>query len=258
MFSMAVLAPPEAGDRYFAERLELPSRVHRAVLSQISPVIVMSPANRFRGYAMSYLRHFLPFANYDFRVGPDPGLTDQLIDRLLATLPYPEEEFDIENPLLRCAPFVGTRHRMDALYGRDFSLADKEGKALVSDEVLEHIDDLFGPLSIDTVSQAIHFARMELVTTRAGRNEYVLPTNLLRRWTFPTLSIHGEENGLSDVATLARFKERFKQDADIDISVRAFPGFGHQDCLIGKRAPEVFAEVFDFLTPERLHERHRH
>jgi cholesterol oxidase len=250
MFGMAVLAPPQAGDRFHAERRRFPGRVHRAVLSQIAPVVVMSPANIFRGYAMSYLRHILPFAGYEFRPSADPGMYEQVFDRLLATLPYPKEEFDAENRFWpwRTLRFVGTRHRMDALYGRDFSLASRRGRALLSDEVLEHIDDLFGPLSIDTVAQAIHFARCEVITNAAGRNEYVLPDNLLERWTFPTLSIHGEENGLADVATLERFRRKCREYAGIDIAVRAFPGFGHQDSLIGKRAPEVFSAVFDFLA----------
>jgi len=253
MFSMAVLAPPTSGP-FIAERRALPGRIRKAVLSQIAPAVVMSPANIFRGYAMSYLRHYLPLENYEFEVRPDAGLANQLIDRLLATLPYPEEEFDIENPPglpWRRTPFVGTRHRMDALYGRDFSLADKQGNALLDDAVLEHIDDLFGPLSIETVAQAIHFARTELITNRAGRNEYVLPRNMLERWTFPTLSIHGVENGLSDVATLERFRRKFKEEADIDIAIRAFPGFGHQDCLIGRNAEQVFAAVYDFLKVKK-------
>jgi cholesterol oxidase len=253
MFSMAVLADPERGNsRWREERRAFPGRVRRAALSQIAPIVVMSPANVFRGYAMSYLRHFLPFADYEFRVAAEPSLKDQLLDRLLATLPYPEWEFDVENPLgpWRSIAFVGTRHRMDALYGRDFSLADRRGEALLSDQVLEYIDDLFGPLSIDTVAQAIHFARSEVITNRFGRNEYVLPANLLRRWTFPTLSIHGVDNGLADVATLERFRRRFKEYADIDIRARAFPGFGHQDSLIGRHAPQVFAAVFDFFSAD--------
>jgi pimeloyl-ACP methyl ester carboxylesterase len=247
MFSMAVLAPPEPGQPFFREREVFPNRIHRAVLSQVAPVVVMSPANEFRGYAMSYLRHFLPFANYEFRVRPDPGLLDQLIDRLLATLPYPEEEFAVENPpwFWRRTPFAGTRHRMDALYGRDFSLADKQGAPLLSDEVLEHIDDLFGPLNIDTVAQGIHFARTQLVTDRAGRNRYTLPANI-RRWTFPTLSVHGTENGLADVATLQRFRNRFRE-MGVTIKVHEFPGFGHQDSLIGKKAAEVFEVVGRYL-----------
>mgnify|MGYP006146245995 CR=1 FL=1 len=49
---------------------------------------------------------------------------------------------------------VGTRHRMDALYGRDFNVNN------VPDAMLECIDDHFGPLNIETVSQAVHFARL--------------------------------------------------------------------------------------------------
>jgi choline dehydrogenase-like flavoprotein/pimeloyl-ACP methyl ester carboxylesterase len=258
MFSMAVLAPPETGERFFRERSLMPRRVHRAVLSQIAPFVVMSPANIFRGYAMSYLRHFLPLANYEFRVRPDPGLVDQLIDRLLATLPYPKEEFDIENPLcpLRRTPFVGTRHRMDALYGRDFSLADRWGRALLNDKVLEYIDDLFGPLSIETVAQAIHFARSETITTRAGRNKYALPANMARNWTFPTMSIHGSENGLSDVATLARFEQKFMEQAGIKVEKHEFREFGHQDSLIGKKARKVFRVVFNFLSEGEDRGRH--
>jgi len=252
MFTMAVLAEPKAGDAFYEQRKVLPWRVNRAVLSQIAPVVVMSPANIFRGYAMGYLRHFLPFANYEFRVKPDAGLTDQLIDRLLATLPYPKGEFAAENPPWpwQNAAFAGTRHRMDALYGRDFSLVDKKGMRLLDDAVLEYIDDLFGPLSIDTVAQAIHFARAEVITSRTGRSEYVLPGNILRRWIFKTASIHGTENGLADVATLERFKKRFVEDAGVKIETRPFDDFGHQDGLIGRKREQVFSYVHEFLTRE--------
>ena len=250
MFSMAVLTPPAAGDRYFRERLALPGRIRKAVLSQIGPVVVFTPANVFRAYLMSYLRHFLPLANFEFRVGVDPSLTDQLIDRLLSTLPYPDAEYDIENPCWppwRRTPFVGTRHRMDALYGRDFSLGN------IDDPPLDYIDDLFGPLSTDTVSQAINFARLKVITSRAGRNECVLRENFLRRWNFETLSIHGEDNGLADVATLARMHALLKRDLERNFETHAFANFGHQDCLIGRNARQVFDVVHQFLQrkPER-------
>jgi choline dehydrogenase-like flavoprotein len=252
MFSMAVLSQPATNPGAVRPEAHnrLAGRIRRAVLSQVAPVLVMSPANIFRGYAMGYLRHFLPFKDYQFRVDPNAELVDQLIDRLLATLPYPEEEFDIENPPWppwRRTPFAGTRHRMDALYGRDFSLADARGEALLGEASLDYIDDLFGPLSIETVSQAIHFARAELITNRRGRNEYVLPRHIRQRWKFPTLSIHGEENGLADVATLERFRTAFREQAGVEIQTRPFPGFGHQDSLIGTRAEQVFAAVHDFF-----------
>jgi hypothetical protein len=136
---------------------------------------------------------------------------------------------------------------MDALYGRDFSLADERGRPLLDDAVLEYIDDLFGPLSIETVAQAIHFARAEMITNSAGRNEYVLPKAIRDRWKFDTLSIHGAENGLSDVATLHRFSTRFREEADVEIRTCPFDGFGHQDSLIGKDAGRVFNVVHEFL-----------
>jgi pimeloyl-ACP methyl ester carboxylesterase len=252
MLSMAVLGDAGPNPRYRDAHAALPGRIRHVALSQIAPVMVMSPANIFRGYAMQYLRHYLPLQGYKFRVGQTPKLAEQLTDRLLATLPYPEEEFDVENPpyrFWRRTPFVGTRHRMDALYGRDFSIADEHRKPLLDDAVLEYIDDLFGPLSIKTVAQTIHFARAEVITNQDGRNKYVQPRMIRERWRFPTLSIHGDENGLSDVATLHRFQRRFHEDVDDDVVIRthAFPGFGHQDSLIGKNAQQVFDVVYRFL-----------
>jgi choline dehydrogenase-like flavoprotein/pimeloyl-ACP methyl ester carboxylesterase len=252
MLSMAVLAPPPPAGDDRHERGALPGRIGAAALSQIAPVVVMSPANIFRGYAMSYLKRFLPLENYRFRVRPRGGVLDELTDRLLATLPYPEHEFEVENPRRpwRRTPFVGTRHRMDALYGRDFNLADKDGRALLADPVLEYIDDLFGPLSIETVSQAMHFARCEVITDYRGRNEYVLRSNLAR-WTFPTLSLHGKENGLSDAATQARFQRLFSEEGRVWIDIRVVPDFGHQDSLIGKHAETIFEMVHRFFDEQR-------
>jgi hypothetical protein len=248
MFSMALLARPGSGDAYFNEREALPARIGRVVLSQIGPVVVFTPANIFRAYMMSYLRAFLPLTNYEFRIGPAPSLTDQLIDRALAAMPYPESEFDIENPWWPCkrTPWVGSRHRMDALYGRDFNVEN------MSSRTLDAIDDLFGPLSTDTVAQAIHFARLGVITNRSGRNVFVTRRNLIERWTRerPTLSIHGVDNGLYDIATLARMEKLFAQDLGMNFRKQPFDGIGHQDSLIGRKAGVVFDVVGRFLDGE--------
>ena len=166
-------------------------------------------------------------------------------------MPYPENEFDVENPWWRpCkrTPWVGSRHRMDALYGRDFNVEN------VSERTLAAIDDLFGPLSTDTVSQAIHFARLGVITNRTGRNVFVTRRNLIERWTRerPTLSIHGVDNGLYDIATLARMRKLFKDDLGLAYETKEFDGIGHQDSLIGKRAGEVFEAVGRFLDGEAM------
>ncbi|MDQ1919285.1 alkaline phosphatase D family protein [Massilia pseudoviolaceinigra] len=244
MISMAILAEPRAGERFAAERLAMNGNIRRLVLSQVGPLVVFSQANIFRAYLLGFLRQLLPLRGFAFRVEGEPSLMDELIDRLLATTPYPMEEFHLENPWWPWgkADFVRTRHRMDALYGRDFSLCN------VDRPVLDHIDDFFGPLSTDTVSQAMHFARLKTITNRAGRNVYVSREDIKKRWIFDTMSVHGMDNGLSDPATLGRMDAMFK-DTFFAYVTRPMEGFGHQDCFIGRDAHKVFAAVEAFLGP---------
>ncbi|HMN81874.1 MAG TPA: GMC family oxidoreductase N-terminal domain-containing protein [Burkholderiaceae bacterium] len=248
MFSMALLAAPRAGERFFVERERLPQRIRRVVLSQVGPLMVFSPMNIFRAYLMRWMLQLLPMADYAFRPRDDAGIGEQLLDRLLATMPYPPVERRIENPLRfwRTTPFVGTRHRMDALYGRSFSLANLNRRTLAA------IDDLFGPLSIATVAQTIHFAQRQLVTNHAGRNVFVSRETLHARWGgIATLSLHGLDNGLSDPATLARMQAIVGNDARLDFEFEELAGFGHQDSLIGRDSMRAFTRIEAFLQDPR-------
>jgi hypothetical protein len=120
MMTMAILGRPEPGAPFFAEREQLPHLIDRLILSQVAPTTVFSPANVFRAYAMGYLRHLLPVNGYQFHPVHEPTPMDQMLDRILATLPHPDEEFDIANPWVpwKTTPWTRTRQRMDALYGR--------------------------------------------------------------------------------------------------------------------------------------------
>ena len=111
-------------------------------------------------------------------------------------MPYPDEDFDIENPRApwKRTPWVGTRHRMDAWFGRTFNSSN------IDPEVLDSIDDMFGTINLHTTFQTIQFARRGSICKRDGRNVFISP-HQLRRWkSIPTLSIHGSDNGLADVA----------------------------------------------------------
>jgi len=262
MLSMAILGQDVLKDKLKKgdERtlLDMKKMIRRIVLSQVGPVVNLSPINVFRGYLASYLIHFFPTSNYTFRVKDDPTLTDQLLDRLLYSLPYPKEEFDKENSFLppwRRTPFTGTRHRMDALYGRDFSVNN------IDDSVLEYIDDLFGPLSVETVTQVIHFAKWSTITDRKGHNLFVSRDNLMKDWNYPTFYIHGEENGLSDVSTVQRMESIFSDAGFVtdklknitslkqkSLTTEVIAGYGHQDCLIGNDAKKnVFDKVAKYF-----------
>lgn len=282
MFSMAVLAlkdpqldPPNNWNHLY-------QKIGRVVLSQVGPALVLSPANVLRAYVMRYIQYFLPLEDYVFSPEGDTSVIASLMDRVLATLPLDRPEFDRENPFWppgQFTPWVGTRHRIDALYAKTFSLMN------LSDDVLAHIDDFFGPLSVQTVSQVIHFAQPHVVTDRTGFNQYLVPKRVEKRFIFPILSIHGDENGLSDVATLELMRDAMvgaylpylndkkgqpdptqvaqtsgeicaliddKKD-DLNQGKGCYmtwriAGLGHQDCLIGQHAAEVSAVMTEFLA----------
>ncbi|WP_171236460.1 alpha/beta fold hydrolase [Ruegeria sp. HKCCA6837] len=220
-------------------------KIGRMAFTQVGPVVVFSPINILRGYVMRYLVEFLPDA-YEFRP-ENPTLADDLWDRVVATLPYPVEEFDIENPILpwKRTPWTRTRHRMDALYGRDFSAARME------DGVLNHIDDHFGALSLRTVASTLHFARHDLMTDHRGSNTLV-SRDLLEKGLeeIPILSVHGSDNGLSDVATVDRM-EQILHDAGVQyLAPKIIEGAGHQDCLIGADRLETFENIRTFLDAD--------
>jgi choline dehydrogenase-like flavoprotein/pimeloyl-ACP methyl ester carboxylesterase len=259
MFSMAALNPDYIFDtynpwlgRYFGHQNLaqqsfvddfFTSRVRSVIFSQVTPTVVFSPDNKLRAFFMQYFKELMP-DNYQFRPEHEPTLADDLIDRLLYTLPYPETEFDIENPPWnprKRTPFTRTRHRMDALYGRDFNLKN------VDEKVLQHIDDLFGPMSIDTVKQTIHFARLDTIATQDGLNLFVTEENL-EKWTFPTCSFNGVDNGLSDVATSYRTDQIFNKASGTRYRMFRNKQFGHQDSLIGNQAyKKVFPNLKGFL-----------
>ncbi|XOV89887.1 MAG: alkaline phosphatase D family protein [Pseudomonadota bacterium] len=238
MFSMAVLGDGtvEAGENWR-------NQVRRVVLTQVGPAVVFTPPNIFRAYTLAFLRYFLNLTRFDFRIDNRTRLSDQLLDRVLNLLPYPAEEFRTENPVTpwRRTPFVAIRHRMDLLYGRDFSLNN------VTPAFLDNIDAMFGPMNLRTVAQAVHLTRWKNVTDHLGVNRYVQRARLERFWQFETLSLHGAQNGLSSPATLARNLQIFN-DAGVHYETRLLPGFGHQDIWVSPRSEtEVFPLIREFL-----------
>ncbi|TAK93537.1 MAG: hypothetical protein EPO09_12320 [Aquabacterium sp.] len=232
-----------------------PALIHRLCMSQIAPMMRFKEGNLLRAYIMRYVRQHLPLGPYRFKPDPKDSDTNEVLDkvmeRLLATIPYPEEEFDIENPVFppwKTAPWARTRRRMDALYGRDFNIRE------LDQPVLDFMDDHFGPLNLNTLSQALHLARNTVISDRFGMNRYVTPYDISKVLDKldKMMSVHGEENGLADIRGLYDFREYVTGiDATYAGKYRIEPiaGLGHQDCLIGRQAPvKVFPHVADFFN----------
>ncbi len=245
MFSMGLLHSDQIPEADFANkdaREALPQCLRRVVFTQVGPVLVMAPMNIFRGYVTQFFREMLP-DRYEFDPGPNPGVDDRLLDRLLATVPYSKKEFRVENPILpwKRTPWTRTRHRMDILYGRVFNSENMDKK------VLGHIDDFFGPLSIDTVTQTINFARYNVITNVDGRNTFVARKALDEKWNVPLLFVNADANGLVDRRSAHRMKRVFG-DAGCSLETKTISNAGHQDCLIGKRPrKQALDEIADFL-----------
>lgn len=231
-------------------------RIRRLVMSQVGPAVLLTPGNIARAYLMRYVKAFIDGGGYRFSGGRPGALPDQLLDRVLAAMPYPAGEFALENPFWPPGarrPWVGTRHRIDALFGQVFSLAN------LSDATLACLDDFFGPFSVDTVSQVMHFAGHRLITDRTGFNRFLVPKTLRERLTFPMLSVHARDNGLADAATAGLLQSVMglhAREAGGSLRSVTFPKkgiagvVGHQDSLIGnaKTTAPVLAEIGNFLN----------
>ncbi|MFT6098010.1 MAG: choline dehydrogenase-like flavoprotein/pimeloyl-ACP methyl ester carboxylesterase [Arenicella sp.] len=243
MLGMSILRADDlfdnGADRFFKDR------INRIVLSQATPTVVFTEDNNFRSFVTNYVRELVP-DDYQFQI-KEGEKASQMLDRILYTLPYPRPEYDLVNAPLRPsrrAEFARTRHRVDAFFSRTFELAN------LSSETLDHIDDFFGPIHVDTILQASRFSNHNVATNSRGRNQYVSQERLQRFWAgIPTMSFHSRNNGLIDYSTGERTKRVF-QAAGVAYKsvVIGDQNYGHQDSILGVRAYlDVFPHISAFL-----------
>ena len=226
---------------------QVAARIRHWVMSQFGPRMRFSPANLLRAYLISYFREALPDYRYSLNPGNDvPGAGGSLYDRFVNTLPYlgegEQSEFDIENPWWQfwCrTPWVGTRHRLDALIGRTFDARQ------MAPAVLDRIDDFFGPINLRTMSQPIFFAQMGEVAGALGLDPFGRDAAPLLRGV-KMLSLHGMRNGLADPET-ATLLDDWARAGGLNLKQRRFCRHGHQDLLIGRDCTEVFNIISQFL-----------
>ena len=225
------------------KRKNLPKRIKQLAISQVPPTVRFKPDNIFKSFLLKNVVRNLNLVTYQFRPQSEPGL----IDRLLYTLPYSRKERKLESPMSPWGyrGFVGTRHRVDALYSKDFNLDN------VSKEMLLKIDDFFGDLSLQTIYQATSFGQHSMITNREGHNVFI-KENVTECWTFPTYAFHGSENALFNPNSLQRFKKIWEQFGK-SVETEMIKGYGHLDCLIGENSyVDVFPKIENFLDSNEI------
>jgi pimeloyl-ACP methyl ester carboxylesterase len=220
-------------------------QINKIVLAQAGPFLNFTPINTMRAWVLGFFKELLPKDGYEFNPAGEPSEADVIMDRFLNTLPYPDDsEFDRENPKTGYAYWVKTRHRMDALYGRTFSLSN------MSDEILDHIDDFFGPFSLQTLEQTLPISKRGQISSRFATDFNITPIELKERWTFPTLWIHGEDNGLIDPISPSLTALRFDESNNTNLKIQTFSNKGHQDCLMSSDCREPFEAIAKHLAAD--------
>jgi len=248
MFSMAMLGPNTVDElsNHISVHNEIElvnNKVRNVVLSQAGPYMQFTPDNTFRSYLLKYIRNLLPINGYEFNPieKGDDGLN--LIDRLLSTLPYPDNtELEREGSSKDNAYWVRIRRRMDALYGRTFSLKN------MTDQTLNHIDDFFGPFSFRTLEQTLWLSDRKQITNEYGEGYHMSGSQIKQSWYHPTLWIIGEENGLIDPRSPSLMASVCDKHMITNFRFWVAKNCGHQDTLMGKDCEKIFSSIAEHLT----------
>jgi choline dehydrogenase-like flavoprotein len=242
-----------------------PGAVRAAVLSQVGPLIEFPPTNRFRGFLASYLKHYLDVDELDTASPPTPFT--RFLDRLLATLPYPFEEWKAHHQGVKPVRHEAYCLRSYGIYGRLFEHGN------LNEETLNRLGDYLGHIRYATYQQTIFYATMRRLTDWQGANAFVTHERIRQHLNFPICLLHGRRNEVFHPRTSQRsfdlLASIFWPD-DLDKLWKAQPGrrkgyslyrngkrlriveiprFGHQDCMIGERASvKVYYKISGFLS----------
>lgn len=229
------------------------SLVRGVAIHAVHPWVVPSASNQLSGELAALYKDWLP---EDLAVHPVPpsssatGL-DQVVDRLAATLPWPEQELglhradqhDAQGGMLTC-------NRMTLFYGREWvhgNLAPATHRQLAS---------LVGPASVSAFQHLYFMVTRQQLTDHRGADVYMGDRQFREHWTFPTLFCHGSENRVFDPRSAVRSWHQLRllaqrgEGAPAKAPVRLFmaEGYGHMDFLFGQNAHrDVYPSLVSFL-----------
>ena len=199
--------------------------VNAAFLSQTSPIVRMRPQNQLRAFLALYLRHFLGTETLDPLGSDFAGLQGNLIDRLLATFPYPRSERARMSGRHGPAPYAKYRARTDAVFGQLFNLDN------LHESVLAALPDLLGEVNLDSYAQIIHWVRRGLLTDMLGQEALARVSAIDKHFSFPVQFLHGADNQVFAV-TGAQLCAHLLPEGKAQVFL--IEGYGHQDVVLSR------------------------
>jgi len=226
------------------------SKIRRAALLQVGPLISLSTGTRARSLFIEHIRRFLPDGHVDFSVDDRAGWLEGLIDRLLATYPYPAAEARRHGVFWFGNHHIANCNRGAAIDGRMFQHDN------LSKEMLLGLGQVLGHSSITTWEQTLQYAFLERLTDSDARNTYVTRENIGRYMNFPVAMLSGGENDVFHPLTGWRTRELLRGvNGPGAAKLYVIPGYGHLDPLIGRHAyRDVYPRISRFLANATLEE----
>lgn len=228
------------------------SLVKAAAIHAVHPWVVPSASNQLSGELASLYRDWLP-ANLSIDPVPprEPGALDQFLDRLAASLPWPDSELAAHEADIR-DPAGGTAvcNRMTLFYGREWvhaNLAPATHRELAS---------LVGPASVEVFRQLYYVITRQRLTDREGAGVYMAHQQFDAHWQFPVLFSHGSENRVFDPRSavrswhqLRRLQSRHPDAGQRQVRLFMPQGYGHMDFLFGQNAHrDVYPSLVAFMN----------
>ena len=257
MFCTAALAGGLAcKDAQADEDGPVPSKIRNAVLLQVGPLVTLSEANRFNARLISFLRRYAEIDHVDSSIEEERAdWVDALLDRVLNTYPYPEEEAAHHRLSPPCArhTHIANCNRSAGIFGRLFEHDN------VDKPMLDALGNLLGHTNLKTFEQTLQYAFLRRLTDYDATNAYVTRDNIRRHFHFPVRFLHGSRNAVFSYRTARRSFDLLKEVNPQSIVERKFLfGYGHLDPLIGKDVVErVFPHISGFLAPRTDHAERR-
>lgn len=237
MFCMAALAGKL---QHMQDRM---SMVERLTLMQVGPHVALQRSNRARARVMARLQQMFGLARADSVASQVPSAAEELLDRLLSPLLYPQPQrpyYRFSADALRNA-WRTNANRSAAVFGQLFQYEN------MTDGVFKALEDLLGTCNLTTYAQTAKYAGGERLTDREANDAYVTTPRLKRYFDFPVLLIHGQKNEVFEIRSM-RLNEALLLRANVPVRLVQIPGYGHLDCVVGRHADrDVFASIDAFL-----------
>jgi cholesterol oxidase len=225
------------------------SMVDKAIIHAVHPWVVPSASNQLSGSLAVLYKDLLP-DGMSINPVPPSGKSealDQVLDRLGASLPWPESEIDLHRKD-QFDPLGGTAtcNRMTLFYGREWVHGN------LSPATHRELASLVGPASVDVFRQLFFIINRQRLTDRDGASVYLTADQIKTNWTFPILFAHGSANKVFDPRSAVRSWGRMRalQSRQAGRVVRLFmaEGYGHMDFLFGQNAHrDVYPHLCEFL-----------